>query len=51
MLKLYKSPEGYTFQFEEGTAPAGYELVGQKAAPKARKTANKAKAPANKKAK
>lgn len=44
MLKIYRSPDGYTFQYEEGTQPDGYELVEQKA----EKPANKAKKPANK---
>lgn len=39
MLKIYRDKCGYTFQYEEGTQPDGYELV-EKAA----------KAPANKKA-
>ena len=47
MLKIYKSPDGYTFQYEEGTQPEGYELV----EPKAKKAENKAKKPANKSAK
>ena len=44
MLRIYRSPDGYTFQYEEGTQPEGYELVEQKAA----KPSNKAKRPANK---
>ena len=44
MLRIYRSPDGYTFQYEEGTQPEGYELVEQKAA----KPSNKAKKPANK---
>lgn len=50
-LKIYRSPEGYTFQFEEGTQPTGYVLVTPekpKAAPKRRTTANKAAKPENK---
>lgn len=45
MLRIYRSPEGYTFQFEEGTQPEGYVLVDEKpkAQPKRRTTANKAK--------
>ncbi len=49
-LRIYRSPDGYTFQFEEGTQPAGYVLVTEKpkAAPKRRTTANKAAQPKNK---
>ena len=50
-LRFYLSPEGYTFQFEEGEQPNGYVLVTPekpKAAPKRRTTANKAEKPANK---
>ena len=45
MLKVYKSPEGYTFQFEEGTQPDGYVLLEPKKPAKAKqaKPANKAK--------
>jgi len=46
MLKIYRDKDGYTFQYEEGTQPEGYELVEEKAA----KPANKAAKPANKKA-
>lgn len=42
-LRIYRSPEGLTFQYEEGTQPDGYVLVRPKAAPKRRTTANKAK--------
>ena len=50
-LRIYRSPEGYTFQFEEGTQPDGYVLVVEpkpKAAPKRRTTSNKAAKPENK---
>lgn len=51
-LKVYRSPEGYTFQFEDGTQPEGYEPLTPdkpKAAPRKRRTtANKAQKPANK---
>ena len=50
-LRIYRSPDGYTFQFEEGTQPAGYVLVTAekpKAAPKRRTAANKAAQPTNK---
>lgn len=44
MLKIYKSPEGAAFWYEEGEQPEGYVLAERKAS----KPANKAKAPANK---
>jgi len=44
MLRIYKDKDGYTFQYEEGTQPAGLEPVEEKA----EKPANKAKKPANK---
>lgn len=50
-LKIYRSPDGYQFQYEEGTQPAGYVLVTAekpKAAPKRRATANKARQAQNK---
>ena len=50
-LRIYRSPEGYTFQYEEGTQPDGYVLVEEpkpKAAPKRRTATNKAAKPANK---
>lgn len=50
-LRVYRSPEGYTFQFEEGTQPVGYVLAvadKPKAAPKRRTAANKAAQPKNK---
>lgn len=49
-LRIYRSPEGYTFQYEEGTQPAGYEPADEKpkAAPKRRTVANKAKQADNK---
>ena len=48
MLRIYQSPAGYTFQYEEGEQPDDYILVDP---PKAKKTANKSKAPRNKSAK
>lgn len=50
-LRIYRSPEGYTFQYEDGQQPAGYVLVTAdkpKAAPKRRTAANKAAQPKNK---
>lgn len=50
-LKIYRSPDGYQFQYEEGTQPAGYVPVTAdkpKAAPKRRTTANKARQAQNK---
>lgn len=50
-LKIYRSPDGFTFQYEEGTQPAGYVLVTAekpKAAHKRRTAANKAKQADNK---
>lgn len=50
-LRIYRSPEGYTFQYEDGQQPAGYVPVTDgkpKAAPKRRTTANKAAQPKNK---
>lgn len=46
MLRIYKSPEGAAFWYEEGEQPEGYVLDEPKR--KASKPANKAKAPANK---
>lgn len=46
MMKIYKMPNGRTYQFEESEAPAEAVLVEKKAAEvpnKARKPANKAK--------
>jgi hypothetical protein len=43
-LRIYRSPEGFTFQYEEGQQPDGYVPVtaeNPKAAPKRRTTANK----------
>jgi hypothetical protein len=43
-LKIYRSPDGYQFQYEEGTQPESYVLVTPvkpKAASKRRATANK----------
>lgn len=46
MLRIYRSPEGYTFQYEDGTQPPGYvlhETPKPKATPSKRRTAaNKA---------
>lgn len=50
-LRIYRSPDGYQFQYEEGTQPAGYVLVTAekpKAAPKRRTAANKARQADNK---
>lgn len=51
-LRIYRSPEGFTFQYEEGTQPVGYEPVDEPkpkpAARKRRTTANKAVKPDNK---
>lgn len=50
-LRIYRSPDGFTFQYEEGTQPDGYvlaETAKPKAAPKRRTTANKAKQADNK---
>ena len=43
MLKIYKDNDGYTFQYEEGTQPEGYELVEPKPKAKQRQTANKSR--------
>ena len=32
-LRIYRSPECYTFQYEEGTQPAGYEPADEKPKP------------------
>lgn len=50
-LRIYRSPDGFTFQYEEGKQPQGYEPVTPerpKAAPKRRTSANKARTPQNK---
>ena len=50
-LRIYRSPDGYQFQYEEGRQPAGYVLVTAerpKAAPKRRQTPNKARQDDNK---
>lgn len=50
-LKIYRSPDGYQFQYEEGTQPAGYVPVTAdkpKAAPKRRTATNKAAKTQNK---
>jgi hypothetical protein len=44
MLKIYRMPNGHTYQFEESEAPAEAVLVEKKAA----EPANKAKKPVNK---
>ena len=48
MLKIYKMPNGRTYQFEEGKEPADavpFERVVAKAEAKAKKPANKARKP------
>ena len=47
-LRIYRSPEGYTFQYEEGKQPEGYELVKPKPVPKKRTATNKAAKAQNK---
>lgn len=48
-LRIYRAPDtGYTFQYEEGKQPEGYELVKPKPAPKKRTATNKAAKAANK---
>ena len=50
-LRIYRAPSGLTYQYREGRAPEGYELVApeaSKAAPKRRRTTNKAAKPADK---
>ena len=49
-LRIYRSPEGYTFQYEEGTQPSGYEPADEKpkVTRKRRTPANKAAKPADK---
>ena len=50
-LKIYRSPDGYQFQYEEGTQPNGYEPVTAekpKAASKRRTATNKAAKTQNK---
>lgn len=50
-LRIYRSPDGYQFQYEEGKQPQGYVLVTAerpKAAPKRRQTPNKARQADNK---
>lgn len=44
-LKIYRSPDGFTFQYEDGKQPEGYVLVTPekpKAAAKRRTATNKA---------
>lgn len=55
MLRIYKAPDGGTWQYEEGTQPDGYvpwppeePKAAPKAAPKRRTTANKRRTAANK---
>lgn len=57
MLRIYRAPNGATYQYEEGMQPDGYELADEqpagaepkpKPARKARTTANKARAAKNK---
>ena len=50
MLKIYRDKDGYTFQYEEGTQPEGFELVEQKPKAKQAKPANKARTTRTKKA-
>lgn len=42
MLKIYRAPNGTTWQYEQGTQPAGYVEV------KAKQPANKARRPKTK---
>lgn len=50
MLRIYRAPDGKTWQYEEGEQPEGYEPVDEpKAAPKRRATANKRRTAQNKK--
>ena len=44
MLKIYRAPDGTTWQYEEGTQPEKYVLV----EPKAEQPKAKARAPRNK---
>ncbi len=50
MLRIYRAPNGRTYQYEEGTQPAGYEPADEKPkpAPKRRTAANKARKADNK---
>lgn len=45
MLRIYRAPNGRTYQYEEGEQPAGYEPADAKAKP----AANKSRRAANKK--
>ena len=47
-LRIYRAPDGFTYQYEEGEQPKGYVLVKPKAAPKRRTAPNKAAKAANK---
>ena len=50
MLRIYKAPDGTTWQYEEGSQPEGYVPADEpKAAPKRRATANKRRTAQNKK--
>lgn len=44
MLKIYKLPNGRTYQFDEGQAPAGAVPI-EKVVAKAKKPVNKARKP------
>ena len=48
MLKIYKMPNGRTYQFEESEAPAGAVLVEPKVPEKKATPKNKAVTPKNK---
>ena len=49
MLRIYKAPDGRTYQYEEGEQPQGYEPVdAPKAQQKRRTTANKRRTAQNK---
>ena len=49
MLRIYRAPDGTTWRYEEGTQPAGFELVRQSPAPKRRAaTPDKARTAQNK---
>ena len=49
MLRIYRAPNGLTYQYEEGEQPESYVPVeAPKAQPKRRTTANKRRTAANK---
>ena len=48
MLRIYRAPNGRTYQFEEGEQPEGYVLADVQ--PKGAKVPNKSRRAANKKA-